>query len=91
MAYLGTRNVAVFSTDLDFFDFKFRKPDQVVKSVMDKLKRHGKGIVPMHDDHSWTADAVQGILAELKAGGYKVVHMKAKEPLTTLAEYDDMA
>ena len=31
-----------------------------------------------------------GILAELKAGGYKVVHMKAKEQLSTQPEYDDM-
>ena len=90
MGYLGTRNVGVFSTDLNSFDFKFRKPEQVVKSVMDKLKRHGKGIVLMHDNHNWTAGAVQGILAELKAGGYKVVHMKAKAQLASLPEYDDM-
>src|SRR5436309_12019244 len=32
MAYLGTRNIAIFSTDLDTFDFKLRKPDDVVKS-----------------------------------------------------------
>ena len=90
MAYLGNRNVAVFSTDFDSFDFKFRKPEQVVKSVMDKVKKHGKGIVLMHDNHTWTANAVTGILAELKAGGYKVVHMKAKEQLSTQPEYDDM-
>ena len=90
MTYLGTRNVAVFSTDFDSFDFKFRKPEQVVKSVMDKLKKHGKGIVLMHDVHVWTANAVQDILAQMKAGGYKVVQMKAKEPLASLPEYDDM-
>ena len=37
MAYLGTRNIAIFSTDIDSFDFKIRTNDGVVKSVMDKL------------------------------------------------------
>ena len=36
--YLGERNVAIFSTDMDSFDFKIRKPDQVIKNVMTKLK-----------------------------------------------------
>jgi peptidoglycan/xylan/chitin deacetylase (PgdA/CDA1 family) len=90
MQYLASRNVAMFSTDFDSFDFKMRKPEQVVQSVMEKLKKHGKGIVLMHDVHSWTAHAVKDILAQLKAGGYKVVQMRAKEPLQTLPEYDAM-
>jgi peptidoglycan/xylan/chitin deacetylase (PgdA/CDA1 family) len=49
LSYLGERNMAVFSTDIDSFDFKMRKPDQVVKSVMTKLEKHGKGIILMHD------------------------------------------
>ena len=49
MTYLGERNIAIFSTDLDSFDFKLRKPEQVIKAIMDKLKKHGKGIVLMHD------------------------------------------
>jgi peptidoglycan/xylan/chitin deacetylase (PgdA/CDA1 family) len=88
MTYLGTRNVAMFSTDFDSFDFKMRKPEQVVQSVMTKLKKHGKAIVLMHDVHAWTAHAVGDMLAQMKAGGYKIVQMKAKEPLTTLPEYD---
>jgi len=30
------------------------------------------------------------LLRQLKAGGYKVVHMVPKAPVTTLAKYDDM-
>jgi peptidoglycan/xylan/chitin deacetylase (PgdA/CDA1 family) len=90
MTYLGSRNVAMFSTDLDSFDFKMRKPEQVVQSVMTKLKKHGKAIVLMHDVHPWTANAVRDLLAQMKAGGYKIVHMKAKDPLATLPEYDAM-
>lgn len=90
MAYFGSRNLAVFSTDFDSFDFKFRKPEAVVKNFMEKLKKHGKGIALMHDVHPWTANAVKDILAQLKAGGYKIVHMKSKEPVPSLPEYDAM-
>jgi hypothetical protein len=29
IAYLGKRNVGIFSADMDSFDFKMRKPEQV--------------------------------------------------------------
>jgi peptidoglycan/xylan/chitin deacetylase (PgdA/CDA1 family) len=89
VTYLGERNVGIFSTDMDSFDFKMRKGDQVVQAVMAKLKKHGKGIVLMHDFQPHTAQAVPELLKELKANGYKIVHMKAKEPLKTLAAYDE--
>ena len=44
----------------------------------------------MHDLHKWTALAVPGLLAQLKANGYKVVHVRAKDTLATLPEYDAM-
>jgi peptidoglycan/xylan/chitin deacetylase (PgdA/CDA1 family) len=90
MAYLGTRNIAIFSTDIDTFDFKLRKPDDVVKSAMTKLAKNGKGIILMHDFQHNTAEALPELLRQLKAGGYKIVHMVAKGPITTLAKYDDM-
>jgi peptidoglycan/xylan/chitin deacetylase (PgdA/CDA1 family) len=90
LAYLGTRNISTFSTDLDSFDFKMRRPEQVVKSVMTKLEKRGKGIVLMHDFQHATAEAMPELLRELKAAGFKVVHMVPKAPVTTLAKYDDM-
>jgi peptidoglycan-N-acetylglucosamine deacetylase len=90
LAYLGQRNIAVFSTDFDSFDFKMRKPEQVRKSVMDRLKKHGKGIALMHDFQHATAEAAADLLKDLKAGGYKIVFMKPKSPVTTIASYDDM-
>jgi peptidoglycan/xylan/chitin deacetylase (PgdA/CDA1 family) len=89
VTYLGERNVAIFSTDMDSFDFKIRKPDQIVKSVMAKLKKHGKGIILMHDFQHGTSEAVPALLAELKAGGYKVVHLVPKGQLDSLAQYDE--
>ena len=89
VTYLGTRNIAIFSTDMDSFDFKMRKPEQVVKSVMAKLQKHGKGIVLMHDFQKATAEAVPQLLAELKAGGYKIVHMKPRTAVSSLPQYDE--
>jgi peptidoglycan/xylan/chitin deacetylase (PgdA/CDA1 family) len=87
--YLGKRNIAIFSTDMDSFDFKMRKPEQVRQAVLAKLKKHGKGIVLMHDFQHATAEAAMDLLNDLKAGGYKVVFMKPKFPVTTIASYDE--
>jgi peptidoglycan/xylan/chitin deacetylase (PgdA/CDA1 family) len=89
ITYLGQRNIAIFSTDLDSFDFKMRKPEQVRQAVLAKLKKHGKGIVLMHDFQHSTAEAAMGLLNDLKAGGYKVVFMKPKEAVKTIASYDE--
>jgi peptidoglycan-N-acetylglucosamine deacetylase len=91
LAYLGSRNIAVFSHDLDSFDFKMRTPETVVSSVMTKLAKKGKGIILMHDFQQATASAMPTLLSELKAKGYKVVHMKPKTPVTTLAQWDEAA
>jgi hypothetical protein len=45
LSYLGERNIASFSTDIDSFDFKMRRPEQVIQSVMAKLQKRGKGII----------------------------------------------
>jgi len=88
LAYLGTRNVGIFSTDVDSFDYRTHKPEAVIASVMTKLKKSGKGIVLMHDFQHSTALALPELLVALKAGGYKIVQVKTKEPVTTLAAYD---
>jgi peptidoglycan/xylan/chitin deacetylase (PgdA/CDA1 family) len=90
LSYLAERNIASFSTDIDSFDFKVHKPDQVIKSVMSKLEKHGKGIILMHDFQRATAEAMPELLKQLKAGGYKVVHVVAHQPVTTIAKYDEM-
>ena len=90
MAYLAERNIGVFSTDIDSFDFKIHKPDQVIKSVMTKLEKHGKGIILMHDFQKATGEAMPELLRQLKAGGYKVVHLVPHQAVTTLPQYDEM-
>ena len=57
---------------------------------MTELDKLGKGIILMHDFQKHTAEALPTLLRRLKAGGFKVVAMKAKAPLETLPEYDAM-
>ncbi|MBR0715355.1 polysaccharide deacetylase family protein [Bradyrhizobium liaoningense] len=88
--YFGTRNVAMFSTDIDSFDFrKGATPEKIVETVMTRLDKLGKGIILMHDFQKHTGEALPTLLARLKAGGYKVVQMKAKTIFQTLPEYDE--
>lgn len=88
LAHLQKRNVAVFSMDIDTFDFKYHSPARLVSTAMAKLKKHGKGIILMHDIQPVTAKALPRLLDALKAGGFKVVHLTAAAPVTTLPEYD---
>jgi len=90
VTYLGTRNIAIFSTDIDSFDLKIHKPEQIVSSVMTKLAKRGKGIILMHDFQKPTLIALPTILAQLKANGYKIVFTVSKEPVTTLRQYDEI-
>ncbi|WP_314958681.1 polysaccharide deacetylase family protein [Bradyrhizobium cosmicum] len=90
VTYFGTRNVAMFSTEIDSFDFrKGATPEKIIETVMTRLDKLGKGIILMHDFQKNTGIAMPTLLARLKAGGYKVVQMKAKTTFQTLPEYDE--
>jgi peptidoglycan/xylan/chitin deacetylase (PgdA/CDA1 family) len=90
LSYLAERNIAIFSTDIDSRDFKMHEPEQVIKSVMSQLEKHGKGIILMHDLRHATAEAMPELVRQLKAGGYKIVHIVPRGQLTTLPKYDEM-
>ena len=88
LKYLASRNIAVFSTDLDSFDFKGGRPSKMIARIMRNLKKRGKGILLFHDIQPVTARAMPQLLKQLKKGGFKVVHLTAKTPVTTLPHYD---
>ena len=90
VAYLGERNIAIFSTDINSGDFRTRKPDQVIKSVLGQLSKRRKGILLLHDFQRSTAEGIATLLDQLKLNGYKVVHMVAKAALEPLPEYDEV-
>jgi peptidoglycan/xylan/chitin deacetylase (PgdA/CDA1 family) len=89
ISYLGGRNVASFSTDIDSFDFKIHKPEELTRSLIAKVNKAGKGIILMHDFQKGTSIALPQILGELQKNGFKVVHMVPKGTLATLPQYDE--
>lgn len=89
VSYLGSRNHAIFSMDVDSFDFKHKNPKTVVKTVMNKITKKGKGIILMHDFQKSTANAMPELLKELKENGFKVVHLTPKNSAISIATYDE--
>ncbi|HJZ31063.1 MAG TPA: polysaccharide deacetylase family protein [Hyphomicrobiaceae bacterium] len=86
--YLAGRQLATFSIDIDSKDYRSRDPSAVQRKVMADLARQRKGIILFHDIHYSTARALPGLLAELKAKGFKVVQLTAKAEVATVAEFD---
>lgn len=90
LGYLAKRNLGVFSTDIDSRDYMPQKPDRLVKYIMDKLDKQGKGILLMHDIKKVTARAMPKLLNALKAKGYKIVHMTAAANTKPIEKYTKM-
>jgi peptidoglycan/xylan/chitin deacetylase (PgdA/CDA1 family) len=88
IAYLKTRNTAIFSIDVDSKDFRTRSPTVVMRNVMQQLKAKGRGIILFHDIQPSTAGALGALLTDLKASGYRVVHLVPARGQVTLADFD---
>ena len=58
---------------------------------MADLARQKKGIILFHDIQPSTARALPALLADLKAKGYRIVHLQPKAEATTMAEFDAIA
>jgi peptidoglycan-N-acetylglucosamine deacetylase len=74
--WFAANNVGIFGVDLWASDWIRMTPEEELKLVMSRLEMSGhRGMLLLHDTHQWTADMVPMLLKELKAKGYKVVHM----------------
>jgi peptidoglycan/xylan/chitin deacetylase (PgdA/CDA1 family) len=89
--HLQERNIAIFSIDIDSKDYRTRNGESVHHKVMADLARAKKGIILFHDIQPSTARAIPALLADLKAKGYRVVHLKPKADATTMPEFDAIA
>lgn len=91
MAHLEKRNIANISIDVDSKDFRTHDGRQMQGNVMRALAQSGKGIILMHDIQTSTANGIMGLLNQLKANGYRVVHLVPKAPVATVASFDESA
>jgi len=88
ISYLQRRDTGMFSIDVDSYDFRTRSPTVVIRNVMKQLQAKGRGIILFHDIQPSTAGALGALLSDLKAGGYRVVHLVPQQGQMTLADYD---
>jgi peptidoglycan-N-acetylglucosamine deacetylase len=91
MGYAQTRNMGVWSIEVDSLDYKSKSAAAVHQEILSQLAAQGKGIILFHDIQPATAQALPALLEALKAKGYKVVHLKPKTMVTTLPEFDALA
>ena len=75
LGFLAGRGVTVFGADLWASDWRKMGADAELALVMARLERLGKGIVLLHDSRGSTAQMLPAFLRELKARGYRVVHV----------------
>ncbi len=83
--YLADRAIMTWSADFPADDWKRIGAAEIVKRAMSRLEAKGKGVLLLHDIHAATAQAVPMLLGELKAKGYRVVHVvpaSAEHPKT---------
>ena len=89
-AYLASKGLMIWSADFPADDWRRISASEIVRRAMRRLEAKGKGILLLHDIHPATVLALPTILAELKAGGYRVVRVvpaTAGRPKTpTIAE-----
>jgi len=78
--YLASKGRMSWSVDVMSDDWKHIGAREIVRRVLHRLDVQGKGIVLMHDIKPATAVALPHLLDELRARGYRVVHVVAATP-----------
>lgn len=78
LAHLQTRGVASFTVDVVSNDSYIGDAKRLADYTMRQIEQRQGGIILFHDIKAATAKALPTILAQLKAKGYKVVHLRSK-------------
>jgi peptidoglycan/xylan/chitin deacetylase (PgdA/CDA1 family) len=77
-SFLERQKLSTWSADVDTDDWwRGTTPKAIVDRAMKRLNGKGRGIILMHDIHPASALALPLLLKELKAHGYRVVHVVA--------------
>jgi peptidoglycan/xylan/chitin deacetylase (PgdA/CDA1 family) len=76
---LRERGITVFGADLWASDWNRMAPHQELRLVMGRLDANRGGIVLLHDTKRQTAAMLPALLHNLKANGYRVVHVVADD------------
>jgi peptidoglycan/xylan/chitin deacetylase (PgdA/CDA1 family) len=89
--YLQSRGYATWSLDFLADDWTHISAREIARRALQRIEARGHGILLLHDIQPATALALPTILTELKARGYKIVHVVPATPdrPATVADNDD--
>jgi peptidoglycan/xylan/chitin deacetylase (PgdA/CDA1 family) len=78
--YLVSRGIQVWSADFPADDWRHISSSRVYDIAIKRLEDKGRGILLLHDIQARTVAALPRILHELKARGYRIVHVVPATP-----------
>jgi hypothetical protein len=79
-AYLESQGIQIWSTDFLADDWHRLSSAKVYDLAMKRMEAAGKGILLLHDIQARTVGALPKILHDMKARGFKIVHVVASTP-----------
>ncbi|WFU19991.1 polysaccharide deacetylase family protein [Bradyrhizobium sp. CB3481] len=83
--YAAAKGLQLWSADFPADDWRDVTANRVYELAMQRLEKKGKGILLLHDIQPRTVAALPRILREMKARGYRIVHVvpaTAERPAT---------
>jgi len=78
--HLAARAIMTWGADVPGDDWERSSPAQVVARALDRLETKGRGVLLLHDIKPGTALALPVLLRELKARGFRIVHVVPAGP-----------
>ncbi|MGI2035737.1 polysaccharide deacetylase family protein [Rhizobium panacihumi] len=90
--WVAAHQMVVLDVQIDSKDYFGVSPAAVATRTMAELRRHGRGIILMHDIHNRTAAMLPALLTQLKAEGYKVVALRyggSRAPMLSASLQED--
>jgi peptidoglycan/xylan/chitin deacetylase (PgdA/CDA1 family) len=72
---LASRGLMTWSADFPADDWRNISSTRVASLALSRLEAKGKGVLLLHDIHARTVAALPTILRELKARGFRIVHV----------------
>ena len=78
--YLASQGIQTWSADFPADDWRHISSSRVYDLAIQRIEAKGKGILLLHDIQARTVAALPRILQELKARGYRIVHVVPATP-----------
>jgi len=78
--YLASQGIQTWSADFPADDWRHIPSSRVYDLAIRRIEAKGKGVLLLHDIQARTVAALPRILQELKARGYRIVHVVPSTP-----------